>query len=812
MFSFFFSVLILLQAWSAAGEKTTIVRTNYDVTLTNGYVSLTVNIAGGAWISELYGDFSGGSAFNSNLLAEGGIRLERETTRGDTISNAGLGDRAVVDIVQEDDACAIISIPNVLDASPAFAQEAWTISLCTDDRAFVLETTGSTLLQGEGRRSHDSLRVIRHSVTSKLVSTTGFFEAGVVQVMSAPTPDNSFFGSTDKWLRTYLLGTDENNDDTRGCIDIVDESDCAASTSNEHTLVMLNSDNLKTLPFRSGLHGILVGSVSSRDYWSSGYSSADNTNLPEETQTWSRKWRISANDRNFPAATLPSGSVVNMADPDIEGFMTGIYANAVPCLCTYPNEVSNGEHVAQIATTLRYQDYRGYNHTYSYFDPDNYFGVSAILFSGDAYLQDQARRVIERNGDFLNTETGQAMHHFEGVVPQYTALSGEKQSGPNIFWTKTALQYAAVTGDLDWLGGYMKTLRLSSSFVFDLIEEDSNLLLAPGSLMIDVFIRSNYTADSNSMVVGFLKDFAQAERLMGNSTRADELEAQAERVSGAVNEQLWAGEDAGADHFITQLNPDGTTRDFVDYDANLIAVANGVSDEARSRLIQKRVDSGPCSGASGAGAQWVSEVYYGPDDTTDGNVGDSNCSMARIGWFDALGRKRLGSRDDLEYFENRILLPLQSDVLQYTWLHERYGCDGLQQDWRTMYYFEYPSFVAMLTREMRYGVSLQLNSVEVAPFTSTAAAQGYEYHIGNVDVVYAPSGVTSISAPGFSGKLSQYRVSGLTPGGIFSVNSNNQECSVDQWEGISGIIASENGVLEFKAPRGMLPCVISIQY
>lgn len=56
-------------------------------------------------------------------------------------------------------------------------------------------------------------------------------------------------------------------------------------------------------------------------------------------------------------------------------------------------------------------------------------------------------------------------------------------------------------------------------------------------------------------------------------------------------------------------------------DANLIAIANEVSDESRSRAIQKRVDRGQCSAASGGGAQFVSERYYGPEDTTGGNIG-----------------------------------------------------------------------------------------------------------------------------------------------------------------------------------------------
>lgn len=108
-------------------------------------------------------------------------------------------------------------------------------------------------------------------------------------------------------------------------------------------------------------------------------------------------------------------------------------------------------------------------------------------------------------------------------------------------------------------------------------------------------------------------------------------------------------------------------------DANLIAVAHSVSDASRSRLIQKRVDAGQCAAANGAGPQFVSEVYYGPDDTTSGNIGDSWCSMGRIGLFDAMGRKRFGEKEDLEYFNEVVLAPVQRDVIAFTWMHERYA-------------------------------------------------------------------------------------------------------------------------------------------
>jgi hypothetical protein len=137
---------------------------------------------------------------------------------------------------------------------------------------------------------------------------------------------------------------------------------------------------------------------------------------------------------------------------------------------------------------------------------------------------------------------------------------------------------------LDWGSSSSSSSSAASSSSFK-----GPLLFVPGSLFIDVFIRNNYTTDSNAMYVGFLRDFAEAEEAVGNATGADDLRSLADGVSDAVSRLLWSGSyDSavpGADHFITQLNraPDtggvasaGDTesgaiiRDFVDYDANLI--------------------------------------------------------------------------------------------------------------------------------------------------------------------------------------------------------------------------------------------------
>ena len=46
------------------------------------------------------------------------------------------------------------------------------------------------------------------------------------------------------------------------------------------------------------------------------------------------------------------------------------------------------------------------------------------------------------------------------------------------------------------------------------------LYSVPGSLQIDVFVRANYTADSNAMMVLLLELFTDAEAALGNTTGA----------------------------------------------------------------------------------------------------------------------------------------------------------------------------------------------------------------------------------------------------------------------------------------------------
>jgi hypothetical protein len=190
--------------------------------------------------------------------------------------------------------------------------------------------------------------------------------------------------------------------------------------------------------------------------------------------SWHTSAVITPNSKNFPSGDLTLGP--NIPSDDLHAVMAGIYGSAPGCLCTFPNSPAcpgmEGKHqkLGQIATTVARPD-RGYAGTYNYFDPDNFFSMSALIYSGEPFLQEQARTVIERSGSWLcigeveknNTCTyGQLPHHFVGTTPTFLALSGATQTGPNTFWTKSALQYARNSGNLAWLKSYMPTLRASS--------------------------------------------------------------------------------------------------------------------------------------------------------------------------------------------------------------------------------------------------------------------------------------------------------------------------------------------------------------
>lgn len=515
----------------------------------------------------------------------------------------------------------------------------------------------------------------------------------------------------------------------------------------------------------------------------------------------------------------------------------GIYASPVGCLQTY-YDMQTGI----IAPTVSHPDV-GYSPDSNFFDPDNFLSLSAMLYANDPYLTEQVRLVLERTAETMcglgndtidsycrvgrqrlthtplslpqfssqvlrggssgrglsaeslaNTRTGQLMHHYVSLVPTYESIAGSEQLGPNVFWTKTALKYMSSTQDSQWALQMFDYIFLSTKFLLTFFDPQVDLIFAPGPLWIDVIVRENYTSDSNAIMVPVLLELADYFDYVVGLDRAPEslsvaietgfssqLRDISSRISAAINSNLWA---ASGDHYITQLNADGTLRDFIDYDSNLLTVAYGIAPADRTAALIARVDGGEHTHIR---ATWCSEVPYTGDACdcyiVGGDVcGDSVVTLARIGWVDAMARKAI---NDLDTFDNLLLAPLQADLLADTWLYERYDENGTQI--RTSYYFEYPSLVTMLLHDIRYGISLGLSTLSIDPFP----AQDFSFSIGGVSLVYSSS-FLSLSFPGSAAPPKTVSVFNVSPSSTFSIANT---CSSD----VTSAVSSSSGTLTFSA-------------
>ena len=778
-----FLFLLCLIPINAITFPTTAVIINDQLTLANGFLSIDISLNSPS-ITSIKGNLMGTNQFDNsiNTLSQP-LRLKRDNCYDQTPTK--------YTIITNTTESVVISINDVSDCNTTpILSESWHLSISKNDRSLSLVVKGNTI--SSSASSSSSIHSIHRSIPFNAPSIYSFFDNGVVQMMNQNINKSQFY-ATNYLQRIYGLGSGASLD-----ISILRPSPPSSPSPSPSP-----SFNLSTVLFSgsktSEYKHVILGTMKIQDQWSAGVW--NNIGTWKKNEMYTARYQITPNNYNFPAGGLTTGS--NLPEKDLIAMMIGIYASAPGNLCTYDNEVTVGKRVAQIATTIASPG-RGYGGTYNYFDPDNFIALSSMLYSGNTYLQQQAKAVIERSGSFLNQTTGQLPHHFVNDKPTYLALSGATQTGPNIFWTKTALRYAANSGDIKWLQNYMPTLRNASNFCFNLINDQIHLLNAPGSLMIDVFIRGNYTSDSNAMMVGFLNDFADAEENVGNMNIAQNLRKKSILIKESMNKYLW--DQQSNDHYVTQLDLDLiTTRDFIDYDSNLIAMAHSIPTPEQGTAILKRIDQGSCSANNGGGPQWVSEIYYGPKDTTGGNIGDSRCSMGRIAWFDAHARKIDGTNISLMQFNQNLVL-LQNDLIENTWMHERYGCDGKQQMNRTMYYFEYPSTVVMLLREIKYGINITFSTIEIDPFGPTT----YTYDIGNVYVSYDSKKSVKINVPG--NRMVDYRITNM--GSKVEYEIMVTDCKQEEKMGLMSdatATTDARGVLLFQAKTGCLVSAKALQ-
>lgn len=662
-------------------------------------------------------------------------------------STVGAGPDLHATILQQSPNHASVRIDGITDdPSNPLVMSSWTLSLNSGSRSFRLQTAT------RARRSAKiaGLRLVSHLTPD---SVYGLFQRGVVQDMNSPDPH---FATANPLDRIYALGGG-------GSFDMLPAS--------SHPTVLLSapadSPSGTSSPYRSGVEQVLAGTYPQQETWSGTPWSSATPTAVSAGQAWNTDDQIAVNDHDFPVATLSTRP--NLPLPDLESIYTAVYGSSVGVLDTFANP-------GEVAVTLAAPT-RSYGGLYNFYDPDTWETVNALVDSGDPYLISQARTLIEKSGAAI-LPSGQVPHNFAGDQPTYVAISGATQTGPNIFWIEAALAYANGSGDRPWLAAHIDQIEQALGYLTSMYDPSLELVKAPGPLWIDVFKRYNYTADTNVYMVKVLRDVAAAEQVLGRIAQAKSDAQLANSITAGINAHLWSG-----NHYITQLNPDGTTTDFGDNDSNLLAVAFGVAPPDRARQVLAFVDSGPCMAAPSR-PTWVSQVYYGPNDTYGGNTGDSATAMGRIAWADGMARYQAG---DLTGYQNGVVAPIQSDLLAGTWLTERYNCAG--QEIRSPYYHEYPEVLTMLLHDASYGISIGLGQVTIAPFGHTS----YNYEVGNVAVSYSRTHV-SVSVPGRGDRL--YTIHGLVPGARYNLQAAGGPLTTP----IAG--ADAQGTLSFTAPAG----------
>eukprot|EP01050_Picozoa_sp_SAG11_P016280 SAG11_NODE_2201_length_3695_cov_8.582870_2_plen_104_part_00 len=99
------------------------------------------------------------------------------------------------------------------------------------------------------------------------------------------------------------------------------------------------------------------------------------------------------------------------------------------------------------------------------------------------------------------------------------------------------------------------------------------------------------TSETNMFAWKVFRRLAEVERHFGNSSGAAQASAVAAKLKATINTLLW--DNSTDDHYVTQLNTDGSVADFLDIDGNLIAVAFDIANDVRAQAIMRRLKTLP---------------------------------------------------------------------------------------------------------------------------------------------------------------------------------------------------------------------------
>jgi hypothetical protein len=439
--------------------------TNGDrLILANGYVYLEFDQSHPS-IDVIKADFSGRAHYGQNLAAssesgKSGIVLETVDSDGTIQCGSKVKSHITHQILQNNASGISVSISGLQDQKDEpLAIGTWTLSLPAESRHFTL--SARTVI------SHSKpVKAIEISTYLNQWFMNGFFQRGVKQYVQ--NGEQIFF-------TTNALHTFYTMDDRNGSVTIVPQQSSPSTVWAMQSYADGGGVGLKT---------ILTGGYPITEKWTqTDWKSAADLN-PSIGTTFETSMDFYPNEYAFPVVSIPVDDPLDFTN--LSTFYTAIYGSAAGVLGSFDYDGS-------VYPTLASPE-RTYGNLYTFFDPDSWSTVATLSFSGDPYLQDQARRIVELAGTHLSD--GQIPHHFIAGKPTYIAISKATQTGPNIFWVMAAIDYANGSGNEDWLRGHYSQLKTATDWILNCYDSKRKLVKVGGPLFIDVFIREGYTLDS----------------------------------------------------------------------------------------------------------------------------------------------------------------------------------------------------------------------------------------------------------------------------------------------------------------------------
>lgn len=518
-----FLVLLLILPFSHAAVLS-FTDNGSKLILENGYIYLEFNKSNPC-IDVIKGDFLGGGTYGGNLVATNsdgrqGIVLETVNAAGVLNKSSKSNSAITYNVLQNDAAGVKIRINGIKDAASGnIVTSAWVLTLNANSRKFTLETSTTV-------SATQSIKAIKISSYLQQWCIMGFYQNGVVQYVQDGA---KYFSSTNSLKTFYTM------DNTNGSLAIV-----PVSTPNVVESNLVSDASL----FKTGLEQVMDGSYPVKNSWNtSGWGSASNINVTAGT-TYTANYDIFPNKYAFPTHTVKAGTNMDFDNP--RAFYTAVYGSAAGCLGSY---LQNGSAYPTLACPGR-----AYGELYTFFDPDSWSTVATLSFSGDPYLENEARKILELSESYLKSD-GQIPHHFDAGTPVYVAISGASQTGPNIFWLLGAVDYVTGTGNTAWLNGHYGNLKKAADWILGFYDANRKLLKVNGPLWEDTFIRENYTYDTNAFMLRLLPLMGNVATYCGDSTSAAVYNQRTQDIKTGL-EGLWNG----TDHYVTHRGAAWTTK------------------------------------------------------------------------------------------------------------------------------------------------------------------------------------------------------------------------------------------------------------